>query len=140
MGAHVAEGLLTRAGGGEQGNADIGTETEVVPEVGAHVVVRAQVVHHERDAAARAVGRQQDLRQRAALDRDFFVRPFGDHSDRPPSTAITWPVMKPARSEQRNATAAATSSAVPSRLIGVALTSSPTISSLSEPEVSSVRT
>src|SRR5437763_632938 len=36
--------------------------------------------------------------------------------------------------------AAATSSAVPSRLIGVSFTSSPTISSVNEPLVSSVRT
>ena len=48
--------------------------------------------------------------------------------------------MKPARSEHRNATAAATSSAVPSRLMGVSLTSSPTMSSVSDPEVSSVLT
>src|SRR5205823_11587827 len=87
-----------------------------------------------------AVGRQQDLRQRATLDRDFVVVRFCDHNESPPSTAMTWPVMKPARSEQRKATAAATSSAVPSRLIGVAFTSSPTISSVSEPLVSSVRT
>src|SRR4029077_2718842 len=57
-----------------------------------------------------------------------------------PSTAITCPGMKPARAEHRNATAAATSSAVPSRLIGVSFTSSPTISSVNEPVVSSVRT
>ena len=48
--------------------------------------------------------------------------------------------MKPAFSEQRNATVAATSSAVASRLIGVIFTSSATISSVSEPVVSSVRT
>src|SRR5713226_683304 len=103
------------------------------------VLVRAQVGHDESDAASGTVGRQQDLRQRAALNRDFVVMGFGDHRLSPPSTAITWPVMKPARSEQRNATAAATSSAVPSRLIGVNFTSSPTISSVRDPVVSSVR-
>src|SRR2546423_9372261 len=107
---------------------------------GAYVVVRAKVVHDQRNATAWAVGRQQDLRQRTALDRDFVTVGFGDHRLSPPSTASTCPVMNPARSEQRNATAAATSSAVPSRLMGVALTSSPTMSSLNEPAVSPERT
>src|ERR1700730_17766302 len=62
------------------------------------------------------------------------------HIDRPPSTTSTWPVMKPAAGEHRNATAAATSSALPSRCSGVRLTSSATISSVSEASVSSVRT
>src|SRR5579864_9276487 len=114
-------------------------EAEVMAATQAHVVVVAQVLDPEPHAASRAVGRKQDLGQRAAPHGDL-VRAVGDHSERPPSTAMTWPVMKPARSEHRNATAAATSSAVPSRLIGVSLTSSPTISSVSDPEVSSVRT
>src|SRR5205809_353058 len=117
-------------------------QAEVMSAVSAHVVLRAQLVRFEGDAATGAVGRQQHLGQLGALDRDLFALACEDRHqrDRPPSTAITWPVMKPARSEQRNATAAATSSAVASRLIGVIFTSSPTISSVSEPVVSSVRT
>src|SRR5256884_5682477 len=106
------------------------------------VVVRAQLGGGESDAAAGAVGRQQDLGQLATLDRYVFAVAFDDRHQRlrPPSTAMTWPVMKPAFSEQRNATVAATSSVLASRLIGVILTSSETISSVSDPVVSSVRT
>src|SRR4029077_4338222 len=109
----------------------------------------------QRHAAARTVGGQRDRRQLPACDANFapcldrvprkiarFFGVFGDlhYSDKPPSTARTWPVMKPALCEQRKATAAAISSAVPSRLIGVSLTISPTISSVTEAVVRSVRT
>src|SRR5207245_3102238 len=136
----VGPALEPRALVGDERDPDIGAEPEVMAALGAHIVVRSKLVKRERDAAAGAVGRQQDLGQRTALDRHFVARHLGDHRLRPPSTAITWPVMKPARSEQRKATAEAHSSAVPSRLIGVSLTSSPTISSVREPLVSSVRT
>src|SRR5438105_14873006 len=114
----------------------------MVPAFRAHVVVRAQLVGPQCDPAARAVRGKQDLGELAALDRNLFLMTFedGHHSERPPSTAMTWPVMKPARSEQRNPTAAPISSAVPSRLTGVILTSSLTIASVREPVVSSVRT
>src|SRR5207247_10665807 len=113
-----------------------------MPALRADVVVRAQLVGLQRDAAARAVRRKEDLGQLVALDRDLLLVPFENRHQRlrPPSTAMTWPVMKPARSEHRNPTAAPMSSAVPSRLIGVILTSSLTISSVRAPVVSSVRT
>src|SRR2546429_7775221 len=106
------------------------------------VVVRAQLGGGESNAAAWAVGRQQDLGQLAALDRYVVAVALDDRHQRlrPPSTAMTWPVMNPARSEHRTPTAAPMSSAVPSRLIGVILTSSLTISSVGDRVVSSVRT
>src|SRR5204862_7967452 len=121
---------------------NVGPEPEVMAGVRADVVVGAQVSDVEADTAARAVGRQEDLGQLAALDRDLCEVALEDRHQRlrPPSTASTWPVMKPARSEHRNPTAAATSSAAPSRLIGVIFTSSLTISSVGDPVVSSVRT
>src|SRR5437868_2151153 len=140
MRSHVGPALLPRTAVGDQRDPDIGAEAEMMAAFDAHVVVRAKGVHDKRDAATRTVRRQQDLRQRGALDCDLLVVRFGDQRLSPPSTASTCPVMKPAPSEHRKATAAATSSAVPSRLIGVSLTSSPTMSSVRDPVVSSVRT
>src|SRR5258708_9010086 len=103
----------------------------------------AQLRAVESDGASGAVARQQDLGQPAARDGNARALPVNyrhGYRESPPSTASTWPVMNPARSEHRNATAAATSSAVPSRLIGVTLTISATISAVSAPHVAPVRT
>src|SRR5207244_6372296 len=107
-----------------------------MPALRADVVVRAQLVGLQRDAAARAVRRKEDLGQLVALDRDLLLVPFENRHQRlrPPSTAMTWPVMKPARSEHRNTTAAPLSSAVPSRLIGLIFTSSLTIALVVGPD------
>src|SRR5438105_4894406 len=59
--ANVAPSLLPGSPVRDQGDPDISRETEVVAAVQAHVVVRAQLLRFERDAAARAVRRQQDL-------------------------------------------------------------------------------
>ena len=141
VGSNVTPSLLPRASVGDQSDPGVGAHAEVVAALAADVVVLSHRLQVERDTAARAVGRQRDLRELASRDAKLG-RGLGQrvHSDSPPSTAITCPVMNPARSEQRKATAAAMSSAVPSRLIGVSLTSSPTISSVSDPAVSSVRT
>ena len=66
--------------------------------------------------------------------------PEGGYSESPPSTTRVCPVMKPARREQRKATAAAMSSVLPSRRSGVASTIAFIMSSVSELPVSSVRT
>src|SRR3989442_310331 len=138
----VGPPLLPRSAVSNERDPYVGTEPEVMCAVEADVVVRPQLLLLERDATSRTVRRQQDLGQLGALDRDLFAVPLDDRHQRlrPPSTAMTWPVIKPAFSEQRNATVAATSSALASRLIGVILTSSETISSVSHPDVSSVRT
>src|SRR5438067_1072664 len=59
--ANVAPSLLPGSPVRDQGDPDISRETEVVAAVQAHGVVRAQLLRFERDAAARAVRRQQDL-------------------------------------------------------------------------------
>src|SRR5450759_912371 len=140
MGSNIAPSFLPGAAVRDQRDPGVRADPEMVPAL-ADVVVLSQLLGVEGDAAARAVGREGNRRQLASRDAQL-ARGLGQraHSERPPSTASTWPVMKPARSEHRNATAAAISSAVPSRLIGVSLTSSPTISSVRDPEVSSVRT
>src|SRR5947208_15999306 len=103
-----------------------------MPALRADVVVRAQLVGLQRDAAARAVRRKEDLGQLVALDRDLLLVPFENRHQRlrHPSTAMTWPVMKPARSEHRNTTAGPKTSAMPPRLTGLSLTSSLTIRSV----------
>src|SRR5947208_15604279 len=100
-----------------------------MPALRADVVVRAQLVGLQRDAAARAVRRKEDLGQLVALDRDLLLVPLMTRqpSLRPPSTAMTWPVKKPARSRHRNRAAAPLSSAVPAALAGLSLTGRRTI-------------
>src|SRR5712691_10708155 len=140
VGAHVAPAFLPRTAVGDESDPGLGAEPEVMAAL-TDVGVLAQHLGIQAHAAPRTVRGQSDRGQLAAGDPDLGARLRELHQRlKPPSTASTWPVTNPARSEHRNATAAATSSAVPSRLMGVILTSSPTISSVREPEVSSVRT
>src|SRR5712691_7396268 len=79
-------------------------------------------------------GRGPPALPRAYPSRDGSAsRSIGETMDRPPSMTIVWPVMKPAASEARNMTRLATSSAVPRRRTGVAVTSRATASSYRTP-------
>src|SRR5207249_58696 len=140
VGPDVGPALVPAAGVGQERDPGLGVHPEVMPAI-ADVVVGAQHCGVDGDAAAGAVGGQGDRRQLASADGhllDQLPLAHGHQTDSPPSTTRTWPVMKAARGEHRNATAEATSSAVPSRCRGVILTSSATISSVSDPIVSSV--
>src|SRR4029077_7344579 len=95
VGADVVPPLLPRPLVGDQRDQHVGAQAEVVAAVVADVVEGAELSGVEPDAAARAVGREQDLGQRPALDGDLVAMAFDDghQSERPPYTAMTWPVM-----------------------------------------------
>src|SRR5207302_898071 len=140
VGADVGPALGPAVEVGQKGDPGFAAHLEVMPAV-ANVSPVGELLAVEPDPAAGAVGGQRDLRQWTARQGHVLVSGGeGDHaqSERPPSTTRTWPVMNPAAGEQRKATAAATSSAVPSRPSGVNFTSSATMSSVSEAAVSSV--
>src|SRR6202022_5188389 len=103
MGSDVAPALVPRASIGDQGDPRAGANAEVMAAVAADVVVLAPRLEVKRNTAAWTVGGQRDIRQLAPSDPNFRVC-LGQraHSERPPSTARTWPVMNPARSEHRN--------------------------------------